>query len=78
MKRLLIPLLTAIALPTAVNAETYSLMVFEIKNNSNKPSVFEEITNITFSTKEACIEEGEKFKNRLDEFWGYHCFKGNK
>ena len=78
MKSLLLPLLTALALPTAVNAEIFSLMVIETKNNSQKPSVFEEITNITFSTKEACEEEGQKFQKRMDGWWGYHCFKGNK
>ena len=78
MKRLLLPALAALALPTAVNAEIYSLMVIETKNNSQKPSVFEEITNITFSTKEAYEEEGQKFQNRMDGWWGYHCFKGNK
>ena len=75
MRKLLIPLLVAFALPTAVNANTYSLMVMESKNNSSKPGVFEAIPNITFSTYEACIEEGKRFADR-SKWFSYHCFQG--
>ena len=75
MKRLLLPLLAAFALPTAVNANTYSLMVLEVRTKTT-PGLFEAIPNITFSTYEACIEEGERFANRNDRWWSYHCFRG--
>ena len=67
MPKLLIPLLAAFALPTAVNSETYSLMVIETSHVDNS-GVFEEITNITFSTYEACFEEGKRFADR-SKFW---------
>jgi hypothetical protein len=76
MKRLLLPLLAAIALPTAVSAETYSLMVMESKSQSSKPGVFAVITNITFSTYDECVAEGEKFKEKNKTWYRYHCFKG--
>ena len=75
-KRFLLPLLVALALPTAVNAETWALMVMEYKSNSNKPGVFEVIPNITFSTGEACAEIGKRFAKRNEKWWSYHCFKG--
>ena len=69
MKRLLLPLLAALALPTAVNADTYSLMVFQDSSD------FAVISNITFSTREACLEEGKRFTER-NRWFGSHCFKG--
>ena len=75
-KRFLIPLLAALALPTAVSAETYSLMIHERKRFNHKASVFGVISNITFSSEQACREEGEKFIIKQD-WLEYHCFKGD-
>jgi len=48
MRKLLIPLLAALALPTAVHAETWYLLV-----NKN--------TSIPMESKEDCEEQGERF-----------------
>ena len=60
MKRLLVSLLAAIALPTDVNAESYWLLIAGHRNNMNS------ITNlgqIEMPSMEACKVEGEKVKN---------------
>ena len=72
MKRLLLPLLAALALPTAVNAETYWLVI----RSSYDDFAFEKIE---MPNLKRCQEQGEIFKNK--EFkWGgrndYICLKG--
>ena len=76
MKRFLIPLLAALALPSAVNAESYSLVLTTwMKGKGYGAYTTTEITNFTFSTYGACQEQGERWSDRSDNF-GYHCFKG--
>jgi len=76
MRKLLVPLLAALALPTAVNAESYSLVITSwMKGKGYGAYTTTEITNFTFSTLWACQEQGELWSNRSDSF-GYHCFKG--
>ncbi len=60
MKRLLLLLIAAFALTTAVNAESYWLLIQGHRNNMNS------ITNlgqIEIPSMEACKVEGEKVKN---------------
>ena len=60
MKRLLVLLPAAIALPSDVKAESYWLLITGHRNNMNS------ITNlgqIEMSSVEACKVEGEKVKN---------------
>ena len=77
MKRVLLPLIASIVLPSSVNARTvYSLMVGEVGNTTgDRSAVFEAITNITFPTYEACVDEGKRFADRTNRFW-FHCFEG--
>ena len=79
MKRLLLPLLAALALPTAVNAETWYLMAV------GRQMARESTSNqwlIPTSSKEECEVAGQAFINRG---WGgvfaekrveYLCVKG--
>ena len=76
MKRLLLPLLAALALPTAVNAETWYLLARINKANH---------WTVPMPNKEQCESGGEKFiniKNRdnwrgyLGSFPSYICIKG--
>ena len=55
MKRLLLPLLAAIALPTAVNAESYWLVLILGMGGNDKPAAFEKIE---MSSMEDCQKEG--------------------
>ena len=60
MRRLLLPLLAAIAMPAAANAESIWLLLAGHRNNYNT------ITNlgqIEMPNMEACREQGEKVKN---------------
>ena len=76
MKRLLLPLLAALALPTAVNAETWYLL------GSSK----ERAWTVPMPNKEQCESEGKRFinpKENLDDWKGhgvsyltYICIKG--
>tara|TARA_R100000278_G_scaffold78029_1_gene60587 strand:+ start:207 stop:440 length:234 start_codon:yes stop_codon:yes gene_type:complete len=76
MKRLLLPLLAALALPTAVNAETWYLLARINKANH---------WTVPMPNKEQCESEGEKFMNiqnrdnwrgYLGSFPSYICIKG--
>ena len=76
MKRLLLPLLAALALPTAVNAETWYLLGRVAKNGSFK---------VPMPNKEQCESEGQRFlNNRNQNDWrgflaavpSYICIKG--
>ena len=53
MKRLLLPLLAALALPTAVNAESYWLVIMKGVNGMEK---------IEMKDIESCEKEGKRFK----------------
>tara|TARA_Y200000002_G_scaffold359670_1_gene344117 strand:- start:217 stop:438 length:222 start_codon:yes stop_codon:yes gene_type:complete len=72
MKRLLLPLLAALALPTAVNAESHWLVI----RSRSKDFAFEKIE---MPSMEQCKEQGEIFKNK-QFIWGgrndYICLKG--
>ena len=51
MKRLLLPLLAAIALPTAVNAETWYLLVKGSKGS---------MVSVPTSSRQECEQSGQK------------------
>jgi len=81
MKRLLIPLLSALALPAAVNAETWWLMAGG-KNNAQKRATSSQWAIPTNYEKE-CEIAGQKFLNtKFPEIYlqnngkGYVCVKG--
>ena len=77
MKRLLTPLLAALALPTALNAESVWLWL-SLKGASGGPSQ----EKILMNSLEKCKEEGERWvmagsKASLDRRWRrFHCFIG--
>ena len=60
MERLLLPLLAAFALPTAVNAESVWLLIAGHRNNYN---TIANLGQIEMPSMEACKTEGEKVKN---------------
>ena len=62
MKRLLLPLLTALALPTAVNAETWWLMAAGRYNTTAPFSTW----TVPFSSEKQCEAAGKKF---MDKEW---------
>ena len=72
MKRLLFPLLAALALPTAVNAESYWLIL------TNGPT--DAYEKIEMGSLEQCEEEGKKFADisfrKGLRFQRYVCIKG--
>ena len=57
MKRLLLPLLAALALPTAVNAETWWLMAAGRYNTTAPFSTW----TVPFSSEKQCEAAGKKF-----------------
>ena len=76
MKRLLLPLLAALALPTAVNAETWYLLG-SISGGRN--------WKVPMQNKEQCESEGKRFLNNKNQNdWrgfgvnapSYICIKG--
>ena len=76
MKRLLVPLLAAIVLPTAVNAETWYLLA-----RIGKSAAF----TVPMPNKDQCESEGKRFlNNKNNNDWGgflgnfpsYICIKG--
>ena len=73
MKRLLLPLLAALALPTAVNAETWYLL------GSFRGVKF---WSVPMPSKEQCESEGKRFLNKdnwkVDKMYypSYICIKG--
>ena len=74
MKRLIIPLLAAITLPTAVSAETWYLLA------KHKDGFYQ----VPMQSKENCEMEGTKFIDLKNEHWrgykanfpAYICIKG--
>ena len=73
MKRLLLPLLAALALPTAVNAETWYLL-----GKGERGATY----SIPMESKEDCEEQGERFikgknwKGTGVFMLNYFCIKG--
>ena len=77
MKRLLLPLLAALAIPTAANAESVWLVI------ERGPLSHGNMEKIQMANMSQCNEEGtkwyEKYKNHPAKFKNYtrfHCFKG--
>ena len=68
MKRLLLPLLAALALPTAVNAESYWLVL--IGKGTNRI-----LEKIEMKNMKKCEEQGKIFEN-LGGKYGYVCLIG--
>ena len=77
MKRLLLPLLAALALPTAVNAESYWLILTygEVKIGGGG------IEKIEMASLEACEKEGRRWENSPTQgeerrYRRFHCVVG--
>ena len=86
MKRLLLPLLAALALPTTVNAESYWLVLRWKAGSSGS------LEKIEMESLEQCEIEGEKWRNTIltkeekiskkevgsfrQVLFGYHCVVG--
>ena len=74
MKRFILPLLAALALPTAVNAESHWLILtFAISGAS--------LEKIEMPSAEVCEEEGRKWENsstqrQVPRFRSFHCVIG--
>ena len=77
MKRLLLPLLAALALPTAVNAESYWLIIsLGIRTGANSS-----LEKIEMPSAEACEKEGRKWEDSPthgpeSNKRKFHCIKG--
>ena len=75
MKRLLLPLLAAIALPTAVNAESYWMIIMLATSKGNS------LEKVEMTSIVQCEEQAEKikkdFKERgLYQSFDFSCIKG--
>jgi len=72
MKRLLLPLLAALALPTAVNAESYWMVISAASSGSAS------LEKIEMASMEQCNEQGEIFKTAtyMKRNVQYICLKG--
>ena len=75
MKRLLLPLLTALALPTAVNAESYWLILetSTMKNNGQGAYALEKIE---VSSWDSCNKQGKDWANSWQKVRQYWCIVG--
>ena len=74
MKRLLLPLIAALALPTAVNAESYWLIIGAYSGNGGVG-----LEKLEMNSMEQCKEQGELFRtkgNGFDRYMAYKCLKG--
>ena len=73
MKRLVLPLLAALALPTAVNAETWYLLVKGSKGS---------MVSVPTSSRQECEQSGQKaitykeWKGGAVVVFSYNCIKG--
>ncbi len=80
MRKLLIPLLAAIALPTAVNAESVWLILLYGKSFDQNGSVAASLEKIEMKNIDDCKDEGSRWlssqtiKKTSDR--GYHCVIG--
>ena len=72
MQRILFPLLASLALPTAVNAESYWLVMSAASMKSAS------LEKIEMASMEQCEENGEKFKTMkaYAPHKHYICIKG--
>ena len=73
MKRLLLPLLAALALPTAVNAESYWLILSSMNGYSGG------LEKIEVASMEQCEEQGEEWRDGSSRFQrglDYKCLIG--
>ena len=75
MKYLILPLLAAIALPTAVNAESYWLTLYFGDNT------FGSMEKVEMESAEACNKEGSKWENtstikKSKIYRSFHCVVG--
>ena len=70
MKRFLIPLLATLALPTAVNAESYWL-VLRVDDASGVA-----LEKIEMKSMEQCEEQGEKWEGAMWNKEDYICLIG--
>ena len=68
MKRLLLPLLAALALPTTVNAESYWLVLIGRQQGTA-------LEKIEMQNMEKCEEQGKIFYD-LGAYYYYVCLKG--
>ncbi len=78
MRKLLVPLLAALALPTAVNAESYWLILTYGQAKVNRPVALEKIE---MASLESCEKEGRRWEDsptqgELDDFRRFHCVVG--
>ncbi len=78
MKRLLLPLLAALALPNAVNAESYWLILTFGNSNASDAAALEKIEMVS---SEECEKEGRKWENSSTQGLKssqrrFHCVKG--
>ena len=75
MKRLLLPLLAALALPTAVNAESYWLVIGWSVNSNGMA-----LEKIEMGSMEQCKEQGESYRKEKGPGFvrglAYKCLKG--
>ena len=74
MKRLLLPLLAALALPTAVNAKSYWLIIGAYTGGGGVG-----LEKLEMNSMEQCKEQGEIFRttgNDLNIYIAYKCLKG--
>ena len=67
MKRFLTPLLAALALPTAIHAESYWLVLSKYENSIEK---------IEMKSMEQCEEQGEKWEGGMWNKEDYICLTG--
>ena len=67
MKRLLLPLISALALPVAANAESFYLYfgTYESKERTNKIEASPTLHARVFSNYTRCIAAGEKIFNEI-------------
>ena len=72
MKRLLLPLIAALALPAAVNAESYWLVISAASQSSAS------LEKIEMSSMEQCEEQGKIFRTAtyMKRNPTYICLKG--
>ena len=78
MKRLLLPLLAALALPTSVNAESYWLILTYGERGVTGGGGIEKIE---MPTLDSCEKEGRKWDNsptqkEKSKFRSFHCVVG--
>ena len=71
MKHLLLPLLAALALPTAVNAESYWLILV-LEEYSGVGA----LEKIEVSSMDECSQQGKRWRESYRTLRNYWCIKG--